>query len=320
MDKQRGFYRLDNDDQGQAKPWGLPEYSDTETPKATALNYSAESPIQPETDVLDDIAFPTVEEIEAIKQDAFQEGLMQGQEAGFKQGYDKGKAQGLIEGQSEGIEQGQQQGYAETKEQMEQVLSSFASMMNQLSNPMAEINQEIESQLLEMVLAIAKEVAEVELQTNPDCIANTIQKSIQALPIVEDVIQIRIHPDSMAMLEEANHTEEYYAQQCQIHADTSINVGDIAVQAGNSHIDLQVTDRINKAVHQFLHQNYDVVTDNQQDTIQASKDQVEATLSSSSVEPLKDNTEVTDCSSSSSVSNPTDDDAESIKNDDIPSN
>ncbi|GAL30790.1 flagellar assembly protein FliH [Vibrio variabilis] len=33
----------------------------------------------------------TEEQIEQIKQGAYQEGLFQGQEAGFKQGYDKGK-------------------------------------------------------------------------------------------------------------------------------------------------------------------------------------------------------------------------------------
>lgn len=103
-DRKRGFIRPDEDDALiEPQRWGLPDYGDSKEKKAkqTAFNYDPSwvpNFDEPEEEQALEL---TEEQIELIKQGAYQEGLYQGQEAGFKQGYDKGKEEGLQAGHAE---------------------------------------------------------------------------------------------------------------------------------------------------------------------------------------------------------------------------
>ncbi|MCV6070338.1 hypothetical protein OFP26_32685, partial [Escherichia coli] len=70
----------------------------------------------------------TEEQIELIKQGAYQEGLHQGQEAGFKQGYDKGKEEGLQAGHAEGLELGKAEGVTAGQEYIQQQVETFMNL------------------------------------------------------------------------------------------------------------------------------------------------------------------------------------------------
>ena len=105
-DRKRGFLRPEEDNTvAQPQKWGLPDYTSDVSiqAKETAFNYdpgwmpTVEEAIEEEELIL------TEEQIELIKQGAYQEGLHQGQEAGFKQGYEKGKEEGFAAGHAEGM-------------------------------------------------------------------------------------------------------------------------------------------------------------------------------------------------------------------------
>ena len=100
-ERKRGFIRPDEDDSMiEPQRWGLPDYGEPKAKQAkqTAFNYDpgwVPNLEEPEEEQALEL---TEEQIELIKQGAYQEGLYQGQEAGFKQGYDKGKEEGLQAG------------------------------------------------------------------------------------------------------------------------------------------------------------------------------------------------------------------------------
>ena len=62
----------------------------------------------------------TAEEVEAIRQAAWEEGLAEGRAAGFAKGLEEGKLEGLQQGHQAGLEQGREEGLAMGRDQVEQ--------------------------------------------------------------------------------------------------------------------------------------------------------------------------------------------------------
>ncbi|GAK87041.1 flagellar assembly protein FliH [Vibrio ponticus] len=195
--------RLDDDQQVEkAKKWGLPDYTPETRSEArsTALNYDPSwipNFAEPEEEAPAEL---TQEEIDLIKQQAYQEGLLQGQEAGFKQGYDKGKEQGLEQGHQEGLEAGKLEGVAAGQEFIQQQVQTFVGLANQFAQPLELMNAQVEKQLVDMVLTLVKEVVHVEVQTNPQVILDTIKQSVEALPVSGHAITLKLHPDDVEII------------------------------------------------------------------------------------------------------------------------
>lgn len=57
------------------------------------------------------------------------------------------------------------------------------ALANQFAQPLDLLNAQVEKQLVDMVLALTKEVVHVEVQTNPQVILDTVKASVEALPI-----------------------------------------------------------------------------------------------------------------------------------------
>ncbi|MCW8333509.1 flagellar assembly protein FliH [Vibrio paucivorans] len=257
-ERKRGFLRLDNDESvEQPKKWGLPDYGSevNKQAKDTALNYDPswvpnfDEPAEEEPLQL------TEEEIELIKQGAYQDGLMQGQEAGFKQGYDKGKEQGLEAGHQEGLEQGKLQGVTEGQEFIQQQVQTFIGLANQFAQPLELMNAQVEKQLVDMVLTLVKEVVHVEAQTNPQVILDTIKQSVEALPISGHAITLKLHPEDVDIIRSAYGENELDFRNWTLVAEPALNRGDVQIEAGESSVNYRMEERIRNVLQSFCGSN-----------------------------------------------------------------
>ncbi|MGR5341762.1 flagellar assembly protein FliH [Vibrio astriarenae] len=254
-ERKRGFLRLDEDEQQQAQPtkWGLPDYGShlNKQAKETALNYDPgwmpdfEEPQEEEPVAL------TEEEIEAIRQAAYQEGLLQGQEAGFKQGYDKGKEQGLTDGHAEGLQTGQAEGVAAGQEYIQQNVQHFVTLANQFAQPLELMNSQVEKQLVDMVLAIAREVVHVEVQTNPQVVLDTIKESVEVLPISGHAITLQLNPEDVAIIQAAYGQQELEFRNWTLVAEPALNRGDVQIAAGESSVNYRMEERVRSVMQKF---------------------------------------------------------------------
>lgn len=254
FERKRGFLRPDEDG-ASVKPekWGLPDYSgDTHSDaKDTAFNYDPgwmpdfsepqeEAPVE-----------LTEEDIEAIKKSAHEEGFHQGQEAGFNAGYDKGKEQGLEAGHSEGLEQGKQDGVAAGQEYIRQQVDTFINLANQFAQPLELMNSQVEKQLVDMVLALTKEVVHVEVQTNPQIILDTVRESVEALPISGHAITLKLHPDDVEIIQSAYGDEELDCRNWTLLTEPALNRGDIQIEAGESSVSYRLEERVRSVLQSF---------------------------------------------------------------------
>ncbi|WP_428771759.1 flagellar assembly protein FliH [Vibrio sp.] len=258
VERKRGFLRLD-DDEVVEKPqkWGLPDYGSETKQQAreTAMNYdpawipdftpqAEEAPLE-----------LTEEEIEQIKQGAYQEGKLLGQEAGFKQGYDKGKAQGVSDGQKEGFELGQQEGLAAGQAIINQHVETFVNLANQFAQPLDLMNAQVEKQLVDMVLSLVKEVVHVEVQTNPQVILDTVKQSVEALPITGHSITLHLNPDDVALVQSAYGDQELVFRNWTLVSEPALNRGDVQIEAGESSVNYRVEERVRNVLQRFCGTN-----------------------------------------------------------------
>ncbi|MCL9781890.1 flagellar assembly protein FliH [Vibrio sp. S4M6] len=256
--RKRGYLRLNEDDAvKEATVWGLPDYGAEEAKiaKDTAMNYDPGWVPNFETEAPEEPKELTEEDIEAIKQNAFQEGLHQGQEAGFKQGYDKGKEKGLEEGQKEGFEIGHKEGLDASQELIQQQVQNFVSIANQFAQPLELMNAQVEKQLVDMVLTLTREVVHVEVQTNPQIILDTVKQSVESLPITGHQITIKLHPQDVEIVEQAFPQDQLELRNWTLLSDPALNVGDVQIEAGESSVNYQMEERIRTVLSNFCGTN-----------------------------------------------------------------
>ncbi|CAH0525176.1 flagellar assembly protein FliH [Vibrio hippocampi] len=257
-ERKRGFLRPSEDNTAESThSWGLPDYTSqtTQHAKETAFNYDPSWSPTDEPEVDEAPLELTEEQIEIIKQGAYQEGLFQGQEAGFKQGYDKGKEEGLAAGHAEGLQQGQADGVAAGEEYIKQQVDTLMELANQFAQPLELVNNQVEKQLVDMVLALTKEVVHVEVQTNPQIILDTVKQSLDVLPVTGHAITLKMNPVDVDIIRAAYGDQEIETRNWTLVVEPSLNRGDLFIEAGESSVSYKMEDRIKSVLQSFCGTN-----------------------------------------------------------------
>jgi flagellar assembly protein FliH len=251
--RKRGFLRPDDEANLQPEDWGLPDYTSQARSdvRETALNY--DPGWMPDFEEAEEEAPKplTLEEVEQIRQDAYQEGLMSGKEAGFNQGYEKGKEKGIADGQQEGHQQGLEQGLEAAKAQIEEQATQFIALAEQLTQPLELMNAQVEKQLVDMVLHLTKEVIHVEASTNSKLILDTVKESVESLPMAHIDIHFKLHPEDIDLVEQAYGKEQLATRDWTLISEPSLNRGDLQIEAGDSRVDFLLEERIKAAFQRF---------------------------------------------------------------------
>ncbi|EIU7745967.1 flagellar assembly protein FliH [Vibrio vulnificus] len=257
-ERKRGFIRPGEDDAvPQPQRWGLPDYGSevNKQAKETAFNYDPgwmPDFEQPEEEAVLEL---TEEQIELIKQGAYQEGLFQGQEAGFKQGFDKGKEEGFQAGHEEGLEQGKNEGIEAGQEHIKQQVDTFINLANQFAQPLELMNNQVEKQLVDMVLCLVKEVVHVEVQTNPQVILDTVKASVESLPIAGHPITLRLNPEDVDIIRSAYGEDDLNFRNWTLLSEPALNRGDVQIEAGESSVNYRMEERIKQVIQNFCGKN-----------------------------------------------------------------
>ena len=113
--KLRG-YLWPESDTAQIETWGWPEMGTEAEVETNALGLAPDWYRQEQADAAlpeeqpeEPAPSTTAEEVEAIRQAAWEEGMRDGREAGFAKGLEEGKLEGLQQGHQAGLEQGREE-------------------------------------------------------------------------------------------------------------------------------------------------------------------------------------------------------------------
>lgn len=142
--------------------------------------------------------------------------------------------------QNQAREEGYQAGYAEGKQRMSKLLSA-------LDQAMQQAEQDIAQDVLDLALEVARQMVQQTLKHNPEVLLNTIRAAINALPHLSQGAHLLLHPQDAEMIrqhigEQLGHTG------WKIIEDAQITPGGVRVETHHSQIDATVEHRWKRIV------------------------------------------------------------------------
>ncbi|AMN46600.1 flagellar assembly protein FliH [Steroidobacter denitrificans] len=131
----------------------------------------------------------TVGELEEIERRAFDEAYAKGHEAGHAAGLAAGTAAAQLRMQPR---------LAEIERQVE----SLQGMLASLSRPFQEFDLEVQEQLVQLALSIARHLVRRELRIEPAQVIAIIRETVGLLPAAARDVRVHLHPQDAALVRE----------------------------------------------------------------------------------------------------------------------
>lgn len=221
------------EEETQAKPWRLPYW--TEPPAFQADTEQTEQTESQATETLSKVSLPSVEELENIRRDAYNDGLEQGLIEGRQKGHQEGLAQGLEAGKQEGIAIGQSEGYAQGLERgeqagKEQALAEFApiserlnQLVEQLQSRVLERDVQLPNTITLLVMAVCEQVLRHELKAGTANIHKFVQTALKQLPEGAENVQVQLAKQDYEQLQQAL-TQRKEVLNLQVNDDLEVGV------------------------------------------------------------------------------------------------
>lgn len=104
------------------------------------------------------------------------------------------------EAYQKGLQQGREDGYSQERSRIESALEKLNNITDELSQMKKVVLEEAEEQMVELVLAIGKQVIMEEIITNRSLVVSAVRSAIEKVEGGGD-IRIRLNPDDLAVLE-----------------------------------------------------------------------------------------------------------------------
>ncbi|MDH0447895.1 flagellar assembly protein FliH [Shewanella sp. GD04112] len=246
-------HRVVSDSEIEFSHWQLPDVTQTE--EVSISNLFGYSPQQaPKAVAAETIAPPTMAEIEDIRAQAEEEGFNEGKTQGYAEGLEQGRLEGLEQGHTEGLAQGHEQGLEAGLAEAKALVSRFEGLLSQFEKPLQLLDGDIEHSLMTLTMALAKSVIGHELKTHPEQILSALRLGVESLPIKEQSVSIRMHPDDVALVEQLYSSTQLNRNQWQLEADPSLNSGDCIISSQRSLVDLTLSSRIDAVFESLRNQ------------------------------------------------------------------
>ena len=245
----------------QLKEWPSPDLSSDmrKSEKTNALNK-----VRPEPKASDaaepaheeDVSIKplTAEQMEELRQQAYEAGFSEGKEDGFAKGYEEGRQQGQEDGVKQGLAEGKKLGFAEGQQQSEQQFQALEQLLDQMQQPLKQLDKQVEQELLALALAMAKAVLQTEVQTNQQVILSALQQAMDALPLRHGKVQIKLHPDDLAIVHQHYSAEALSERGWQLLAEPTLSRGGCRLETEQSSVDRTVEQRLATALAHFMNQ------------------------------------------------------------------
>lgn len=151
----------------------------------------------------------------------------------------------------EGFRQGLQEGRDAGLKEMQGRIETLESLLQMLDRPFAQLDDEVEQQLVRLAMLVARQLVRRELKTDPEQVVAAVREAVGALPVAARNARLVLHPDDAALVREAMAIGEG-EQRMQIVEDPLLTRGGCRVFTGTSQVDATVETRLNAVIAQVL--------------------------------------------------------------------
>jgi flagellar assembly protein FliH len=248
------------DDELEFSHWHLPDMTDDQPQGPSNMfgkkpaQYIAEETIEEEPKPM------TMAQLEQMRAVAEKDGFDQGKEEGYQTGLEQGRLEGLEQGHKEGLAQGELQGFEAGKAEADALVMRFSSIVEQFEKPLTVLDQEIESELLNLVLALSKAVIINDVKTHPEHILAALRQGINALPIKEQQIKIRVNQEDADLISQFYSQEQLDKNRWQLDVDPVLSTGDCIIDSVRSIVDLSLEERMSQVLEDLKQKSLGIET------------------------------------------------------------
>ncbi|WP_448249284.1 flagellar assembly protein FliH [Thalassotalea agariperforans] len=234
--------------------WHIPDVQEEEVDDGSTNafglknNWRFEPPEQEE----EEPAPLTAQDIDNIRQAAFDEGFSEGKEEGFAKGYEEGKSQGHEQGVTDGKAEGLTQGLEQGEKQIEELSTHWQSLVDDLHKPIEKVQGNVEQQLLTLLVQLVEAVTLQEAKANPDILLAAISEGIKALPLQESKTQIYLNPIDIKMVEAQFGQSHIQEHGWRLLPAPHVDMGSCQIENSTSNIDLTIKSRLKEVLDSFL--------------------------------------------------------------------
>lgn len=169
----------------------------------------------------------TAEAIEKIQKQAYKEAY----DAGFAKGYKEGSAKGQTE--------------------FELHIGLLQKALSSLTAPFEQLDKEVETQLTQLAIAIARQLVRREIKTDPGQVIAVVREAILALPSASKKVNVFLNPEDLELVKtklSGSDGESYW----RLLEDPILSRGDCKVTTDSSAIDATVERRLSSVVAEML--------------------------------------------------------------------
>jgi flagellar assembly protein FliH len=202
--------------------WSMPDVSGAE-----------DAPRESETVELADEPTPilTVDEIEAMQ----------------KQAYDEAFAQGKMHG----FDEGSKKGYEDNLHLLESQAATLVGLLESLSEPFKCLDEEVEKELVKLAIGIATQIIRREIKLDPGQIVAVVRETINVLPLASQKISLKLHPEDAELVRSALALDEM-SPSWSIVENPLITRGGCEVDTEISHVDATLEHRLAATIATIL--------------------------------------------------------------------
>jgi len=248
---------MSSDKEQPVSIWDIPSFPQTkvETDSTNAMGYQSGQMAPPEVEMEPEPEPLTAQDLENIRQAAYEEGLDQGLEEGTRQGLEKGRLQGLKEGHEEGLKQGVEQGLVEGSEQIRQQVTRWESLLLPLTQPLRELDHQVAEQLIVLVTDLCQQLLKVELVLNEQLFLQLLNEAIDTLPKGQTSLEIKLHPDDLVLVQSHYSNEEQEKRGWLLCSEPTLKSGVCEVNTELSSVRNDIHSRMQSLINDFIAKN-----------------------------------------------------------------
>ncbi len=208
--------------------WALPSF---DPPKPEPEPEPEPEPPEMEEVPLEEVQPLTLEELESIRQEAYNEGFAIGEKEGFHSTTLKVRQE------------------AETA--LAAKIASLELLMVNLFEPIAEQDTQIEKSLVDLVQHITKQVIKRELAIDSTQIEHVMRDALKLLPLGVENVRLYVNPQDFAQVKALRERHE---ETWRIVEDESLLPGGCRVETEHSRIDASVESRVTQVMAKLFDQ------------------------------------------------------------------
>ncbi|NLJ11578.1 MAG: flagellar assembly protein FliH [Gammaproteobacteria bacterium] len=235
--------------------WDLPSFDDPTAAEAKEQAQAAEpaeeieQEVRVEEMVAEDVKPLTLDDVEAVRQDAWNEGFSTGEKDGFHAGQLKAAQEAEL------VLQGKVQA-------LEQVMQAFFE-------PIAKQDQQLEETMLEMIMQISQQVIQRELTLDSSQITQVVRESLKLLPMGSAAVRVYVNPQDF---EQIKALRERHEESWKIIEDDDLLPGGCRFESVNTQINASIETRIEHIATQILEQQRELKSHPLEPDLQVSLD------------------------------------------------